>query len=401
MAVPYTFGSATTSIPLSQLDSNFATGITLGNTTIQLGNTVTTLNNMTLANVTINSGTLNIQTNVANAVGILLEANGGTATTTGYYAFKNRMINGAMAIAQRGAVAAVNNTLTYGGCDRTGVAPVGFTTFSGTIQQQNAGFGLLGFSQAVTGCTSTGAGVVQFVQRIESKNCIDLNSNTITVTAKFYQNTGGALNCGFVISKAGSLDNFSSPTVISTGATTSVPSGVLTTISTTFTLGATDASNGLQCYGVFNGVGVIVSKDFHFTNFQLEKGSYATSFDLRPYGTELALCQRYYYKLQAAQQFDYFGMAWASATTAASAITPFPVTMRVAPSSLEQTGTAANYAVTYASSAATCSSVPTFQSASVFSARTTFPTSAVLTIGQGVAGASNSAAGYLAWSSEL
>lgn len=55
MAVPYTFGSATTSIPLSQLDSNFATTITLGNTAIQLGNTVTTLNNMTFANVTISS----------------------------------------------------------------------------------------------------------------------------------------------------------------------------------------------------------------------------------------------------------------------------------------------------------------------------------------------------------
>ena len=60
MAVPYTFGSATTSIPLSQLDSNFATTITLGNTAIQLGNTVTTLNNMTLANVTISSGTSNL-----------------------------------------------------------------------------------------------------------------------------------------------------------------------------------------------------------------------------------------------------------------------------------------------------------------------------------------------------
>lgn len=56
MAVPYTFATATSAIPLSQLDSNFATTITLGNTAIQLGNTVTTLNNMTLANVTISSG---------------------------------------------------------------------------------------------------------------------------------------------------------------------------------------------------------------------------------------------------------------------------------------------------------------------------------------------------------
>lgn len=55
MAVPYTFATATSAIPLSQLDSNFATTITLGNTAIQLGNTVTTLNNMTFANVTISS----------------------------------------------------------------------------------------------------------------------------------------------------------------------------------------------------------------------------------------------------------------------------------------------------------------------------------------------------------
>ena len=55
MAVPYTFATATTSIPLSQLDTNFATAITLGNTAIQLGNTVTTLNNMTFPNVTISS----------------------------------------------------------------------------------------------------------------------------------------------------------------------------------------------------------------------------------------------------------------------------------------------------------------------------------------------------------
>ena len=55
MPVQYTFGSATTAIPLSQLDTNFATPITLGNTAITLGNTVTTLNNMTYANVTISS----------------------------------------------------------------------------------------------------------------------------------------------------------------------------------------------------------------------------------------------------------------------------------------------------------------------------------------------------------
>lgn len=62
MTVPYTFATATTSIPLSQLDTNFATAITIGNTAVTLGNTVTTLNNMTLPNVTITSGTANAVT---------------------------------------------------------------------------------------------------------------------------------------------------------------------------------------------------------------------------------------------------------------------------------------------------------------------------------------------------
>ncbi len=55
MPVPNTFANATTTIPLSNLDNNFATPITIGNTAVQLGNTVTTLNNMSLANLTISS----------------------------------------------------------------------------------------------------------------------------------------------------------------------------------------------------------------------------------------------------------------------------------------------------------------------------------------------------------
>jgi len=87
MAVTYTFATATSSIPLSQLDSNFATTITLGNTAIQLGNTVTTLNNMTLANVTISSvaSTLpnNFLANSTATLGNTIITLGGTVTNVG------------------------------------------------------------------------------------------------------------------------------------------------------------------------------------------------------------------------------------------------------------------------------------------------------------------------------
>jgi hypothetical protein len=82
MAVPYTFGTATAAIPLSNLDSNFATTITLGNTAIQLGNTVTTLNNMTLANVTISGGTSSITSNsISNGTSNVSIATSGGAVT--------------------------------------------------------------------------------------------------------------------------------------------------------------------------------------------------------------------------------------------------------------------------------------------------------------------------------
>ena len=87
MAVPNIFGTATAAIPLSNLDTNFATPITLGNTAIQLGNTVTTLNNMTLANVTISSvGTAipnNLLANSSVTLGNTSVSLGSTATSLG------------------------------------------------------------------------------------------------------------------------------------------------------------------------------------------------------------------------------------------------------------------------------------------------------------------------------
>jgi len=82
MTVPFTFGTATTSIPLSNLDSNFNTPITLGNTSIYLGNTTTTIGNLTLTNATISSGNVTIS-NITVTTANVTTANVATLSVTG------------------------------------------------------------------------------------------------------------------------------------------------------------------------------------------------------------------------------------------------------------------------------------------------------------------------------
>jgi hypothetical protein len=59
------------------------------------------------------------------------------------------------------------------------------------------------------------------------------------------------------------------------------------------TAGAWAAANYLSATGAVSVVGTN-GATWYVTGVQLEKGSTATSFDVRSYGTELALCQRYY-----------------------------------------------------------------------------------------------------------
>jgi hypothetical protein len=90
--------------------------------------------------------------------------------------------------------------------------------------------------------------------------------------------------------------------------------------------GAWTAGNYVGATGATSVVGTN-GATFYITGVQLEKGSTATSFDYRPYGTELALCQRYYYQQTS-------GTYSVSSTTNGSSVAvtvPFPVTMRASP----------------------------------------------------------------------
>lgn len=68
---------------------------------------------------------------------------------------------------------------------------------------------------------------------------------------------------------------------------------------------------------------------WYVTGVQVEKGSQATSFDFRPYTTELALCQRYYTKFGPFSLEAYQGAG--GYVRALNTVVPLPVEMRTTP----------------------------------------------------------------------
>jgi hypothetical protein len=257
---------------------------------------------------------------VTTVTGTLPVANGGTGVTTAIdYGFRNRIINGGMVIDQRNAGAAVASGY---GIDRwlcrsnsDGVL---------TFQQSSTAPDGFNYSMLVTTTTAdaslSSTQFVSLVQYIEGFNFADMNFGTAgadTVTLSFWVRSsltgtfGGslsnnALNRGYPFTYTISVANtFEYKTVTITGDTSGTWVGATNGIGcrVTFGLGVGSAYSGTAgawAAGEFmspTGATSVVGTNgatFYITGVQLEKGSTATSFDYRPYGTELALCQRYY-----------------------------------------------------------------------------------------------------------
>jgi len=241
------------------------------------------------------------------------------------FGFKNRIINGAMVIDQRNAGASVTATTSSFGVDRALFQSSIASKFS---IQQNAGAVTppVGFTnyQGVTSLAATALGASDFYmmrQVIEGYNIADLEwgtANAKTVTLSFWVRSfltgtfGGAFQNSaqdrsypytYTISVANTWEYKSVTVAGDTGGTWLTTNGVgirvgfsLGTGSTlSGTAGAWSGSSFFSATGATSVVGTN-GATFYITGVQLEVGSTATSFDYRPYGTELALCQRYFEK---------------------------------------------------------------------------------------------------------
>ena len=265
------------------------------------------------------SGTMAV---LPTATGVLAESAGGTGTTTGYYGFKNRIINSAMVIDQRNAGASV--TPASGGfiTDRFTYGSSQASKFTGQqVSTAPTGF-INSLKMTVASAVTVGAGDFFYVgQKIEGLNVADLGWGTAsaaTVTLSFwvYSSLTGTFGGGLQNSNStrsypftytiSSANTWEQKTVTIAGDTTgtwltnnSVGVAVYFNLGTGTTYSGTAGAWAGTNYVAPTGATSVVGTNgatFYITGVQLEKGSTATSFDYRPYTTELQLCQRYFEK---------------------------------------------------------------------------------------------------------
>ena len=226
--------------------------------------------------------------------------------------FRNKIINGDMRVAQRGTSVTTSGAYTL---DRWAQVSGNSIVHTQSTDTPNASF-LYSLSMAGTG--------TNIVQRIESLNCGGING-TITVSF-WYKSTVGSDALSFALYTCNTADSFGSLTQVGSNITiSSSPSSSWTYYSYTFTGVSSNSKNGVALY-IFRGSGA-TSTTF-VTGVQLEANSQPTPFEQRPIGVELALCQRYYQRVNGSSSYSRFGVGTADTATIGYVLIPFFVPMR-------------------------------------------------------------------------
>jgi hypothetical protein len=315
------------------------------------------------------------------------------SSTAQYTGFKNRIINGAMVIDQRNAGASVT---VSGGPTYTVDRWKAWTITGGTATVQQSSTTPTGSTNSllwtVTGTDSSLAAGDYYLlaQYIEGYNTADLNwgataasagKTASPITVSFWVRSSVTGTFSGVVSNNGQSRSYPFTYTINSAntweyKTATIPgdtSGTWETTNSTgiqlyFCLGVgstyTGTANawaGTVYLGATGQTNLMATNGatFYITGVQLEKGSTATSFDYRPYGTELYLCQRYYWPFIFGDSLGQTPgpVGFGETTTTFIAPLQYPQTMRATPT-ISTTNLAADFRARYGGSAITCSLVP-------------------------------------------
>jgi hypothetical protein len=285
------------------------------------------------------------------------------------FGMRNRIINGDMRIDQRNGGSAVTvNTVGIFSVDRW--ANIARATGGGVYSAQQVSDAPTGYSNSLkltvtTVDTSLGTNDYYFSwQKIEGFNTADLLFGTAsakTVTLSFWVKSN--ITGQFSAFLTNSAESYSQPFAYTINAANTWERKTLTfTGATAGTwVGATNGVGLIVGFGLANGTSLqgtsgawaaasyygstgdvnwmaTLSNTFQYTGVQLEVGSQATSFDFRSIGTELALCQRYFYQMAKGTNIP-LGISACTGTTDLRGCLWFPVYMRTSPSMTSVSGT--------------------------------------------------------------
>lgn len=245
--------------------------------------------------------------------------------TAGGFGFRNKIINGAMVVAQRGysgtsGTYASGYTVDRWVLDSAGAAVTWDTAINTALGEPQA------YLRVTGALGNTGSNLWH---RIEAANCGGLCGKQVTISFRLHGNTPG-LTVTPVLHCPNARDNFSDMAFIQAGPSFSAPSNGTWggTVSFTFNALPVNVMNGLSVALSLGGINS-PSARIAISEVQLEVGEVATPFEYRPYGVELALCQRYY----LAKRVTYLG-AMPVNNGLFGFICEHPVTMRTTPSTV-------------------------------------------------------------------
>jgi len=336
-----------------------------------------------------------------------------SAIADNFAAGKNKIINGDFGVWQRGTSFSVGTNTTTFTADRYLAFRNGAITGM-TVERSTdvpTGFTYSAKFQRNAGVTTTGPLVGR--QALESE--LSKSFAGQTVTASFYAKAGANYSptsgsFGFSLI-SGTGTNQSTETMTTWSGIVHIFSGFssvnLTTNWTRFTISGTVPSDSNQLGISFNSsshVGTAGADDsFYITGIQLEAGSTATPFQTAT-GTiqgELAACQRYYQRVNLSTGAVRFGVGASNTTTGAAITFIYPVTMRLRPTALEQSGVAGDYQIVELETITTCSAVPIFAQASLIQLEVGVSVASGLTAGRFARLRGANSNGFLGWSAEL